>query len=37
MMGLVITEDTEETKANAKKTGSKVYSFRSNHHSVGGK
>jgi len=26
---LALAEDTEEIKANAKKTGSKVYNFRS--------
>jgi len=34
MMGLVIAEHTEEIKANAKKAGSKVYNFRSNHFSI---
>ena len=37
MTGLVIAEDTEEIKADAKKAGSKVNNSRSNHFSIGGK
>ncbi len=36
MTCLVIAEDTEEIKANAKKPGSKVCNLRSNHFSTGG-
>jgi len=34
---LVLAEDTEEIKANAKKAGSKVNNSRSNRHSIGGR
>ena len=36
MMGLAVTEDTEEIKANAEKPVSKVDSFRANYFSLEG-